>query len=1016
MKRIITGLALLMPSTALAWPADSDWVPLYLGASVVEDVAGDHQTDASLDLVGDSLSPALLWHADSDSVYFRLQVSDDPESNSMFEPWTWGVLVDIDGDDTNFEYLIASSGASAEIEAYENDGTAGVAPAVEHYSYVAYLDQTDAVRRAENASHFAVDLRVSRAELDTELGIGDLDALRFVGFTGASVYGDRADVAGCDASLDTCDDLTSLFSYSVYIDQDEDGLTNPQEKNLNSNESDADSDDDGLIDGDETLGDADGDGYSDVMDCDSDNDGLLDGTEAGLLSTNLHQDTNLANGCFFADEDTVALPTDPYDWDTDGGTLADGIEDWDFNGKLDAPWETDPNDSTDDVDSDGDLIADVLELLGADGEVNDLDSDGDGISDGTEWLYDDDNDGLPNFLDVDSDGDGIDDSVEGAGDDDGDGTSNYLDSDSDGDGISDLIEGDGDSDLDGTADFLDLDSDDDGIEDEDEGAVDSDSDGFADFIDDDSDDDGILDEDEGNDDQDNDGTPNYLDLDSDNDGLPDEIETNIDTDNDDRPDYLDTDSDGDGTPDSEELDGDDDCDGIPNYIDNDHDSGFCDTGVEIPGETGDFEVDDNPRDVLFGGGKFTGGACNLAPVGAGWLPSLLALGFLMRRRRALGAIVAGLTVSGSGLAQDDLGLNAQRFSPSVDGRTFVTLEDDELAPAWSFGGGLWVNHANDPFVYRPDNDTLDETAILSAVTTASVVASYSFGPVRVGIDVPVHLQTAGYNIDRIVNSGDTRLSIKGAFLRAPVGSVELGLGGVLDTTFPTGSPKAWVGSKRVGAKMAAISSLRWNNLVAVANIGARSGTGQVVADLKVASALEWGVGASYFFTKSIWATAELEGEHWFANKGQAVTPMEWLATVHVNPAQEWVGTFGAGTGLTRGVGAPDYRIVGAVTWSPGRRAVEAEVPVDAVVDPVTVQQLPIEPGHVVVRAVSPSGDPVKGAEVRILGTLGKQMKTGSDGILEADLPPGEYEASVAAPGWVGQSLKFELEESGTTDL
>ena len=48
-------------------------------------------------------------------------------------------------------------------------------------------------------------------------------------------------------------------------------------------------------------------------------------------------------------------------------------------------------------------------------------------------MSDDDNDGLPNYLDgLDSDGDGILDTVENAADTDGDGTSNNLDTDSDG--------------------------------------------------------------------------------------------------------------------------------------------------------------------------------------------------------------------------------------------------------------------------------------------------------------------------------------------------------------------------------------------------------------------------------------------------------------------------------------------------------------------------------------------------------------------------------------------------------
>lgn len=67
---------------------------------------------------------------------------------------------------------------------------------------------------------------------------------------------------------------------------------------------DADSDDDGVPDGEEGLGDADGDGLPDALDDDSDNDGLHDGTERGLTALNIvaeyHENDILPNGRPFA--------------------------------------------------------------------------------------------------------------------------------------------------------------------------------------------------------------------------------------------------------------------------------------------------------------------------------------------------------------------------------------------------------------------------------------------------------------------------------------------------------------------------------------------------------------------------------------------------------------------------------------------------------------------------------------------------------------------------------------------
>lgn len=103
---------------------------------------------------------------------------------------------------------------------------------------------------------------------------------------------------------------------------------------------DDDSDDDGLLDSSEDL---DRDGVIGVGETsanlfDSDADGLSDGLERGLASPE-GGDTNLTR--FVPDADP-STRTDPTLADTDGDGRADGVEDANRNGRLDAG-ETDPN-------------------------------------------------------------------------------------------------------------------------------------------------------------------------------------------------------------------------------------------------------------------------------------------------------------------------------------------------------------------------------------------------------------------------------------------------------------------------------------------------------------------------------------------------------------------------------------------------------------------------------------------------------------------------------------------------
>jgi hypothetical protein len=200
--------------------------------------------------------------------------------------------------------------------------------------------------------------------------------------------------------------------------------------------------------------------------------------------------------------------------------------------------------------------------------------DGDGIGDDLD--LDDDNDGIPDFLEScggaattwsctpngtdpsgDEDIDGIINykdadwaALNSAGcaaflDSDGDGVPNYLDRNSDNDGIPDVVEALGvDANGDGVIDNL-CDSDGDGLSQN----VDANNTGAA------GSGAGL-----GHPDFDGDGIPNYLDLDSDNDGIPDLVEAyGTDANNDGRSDSF-TDMDGDGWGD--QYDGDANGDGI----------------------------------------------------------------------------------------------------------------------------------------------------------------------------------------------------------------------------------------------------------------------------------------------------------------------------------------------------------------------------------------------------------------------------------------------------------------------
>ncbi len=182
-----------------------------------------------------------------------------------------------------------------------------------------------------------------------------------------------------------------------------------------TNPRDRDSDDDGVADGAED-GNANGRldaGESNPNARDTDGDGLQDGTELGVTAPIADPDgggplrgTNAA--LFVADVDP-ATTTLPFDIDSDDDGLADGVEDANANGRLDAG-ETDPSKA----DTDGDGLQDGTEL-GVTTPVPDPDGGGPLLAtDPALFVADLDPETTSDPLDLDSDDDGLGDGVEDA--------------------------------------------------------------------------------------------------------------------------------------------------------------------------------------------------------------------------------------------------------------------------------------------------------------------------------------------------------------------------------------------------------------------------------------------------------------------------------------------------------------------------------------------------------------------------------------------------------------------------
>lgn len=391
------------PPSLLAVPA---------AGAPLADPAGDLAAPGP-DLVGDGASAALSWWTAGGELWVQARV------DTAFEAGAVALLVDRDGEPTTWEGVLLLTPTSAWTGA-NADGEAGLGAQAEldvAELPTAWKDGTATI--GADRSAFGEDTLLLLHLPAAWLGVGPAAPFRLTLATGAGGWGDPL-----DADLLGGDDTTGLgalelrWSDPLYLDQDEDGLSDPQEQGHGTDPTRPDTDGGGLGDGREDL---DGDGLVGPWetdptdpkdDADADADGLPDAVEARC---------------------TEAGKAD--DRDADGLTdEAEGLADPDGDG---APAFCDPDDDDDglptrtegDADTDRDGTPDHL----------DPDADDDGAPDGDEGPGDVDCDDARNFQDADAedgpcadpDGDGLDNEAELAC------GSNPLARDSDGDGLLD---------------------------------------------------------------------------------------------------------------------------------------------------------------------------------------------------------------------------------------------------------------------------------------------------------------------------------------------------------------------------------------------------------------------------------------------------------------------------------------------------------------------------------------------------------------------------------------------------
>lgn len=294
--------------------------------------------------------------------------------------------------------------------------------------------------------------------------------------------------------------------------------------------------------------------------------------------------------------------------------------------------------------------------------------------------------------------------------------------------------------------------------------------------------------------------------------------------------------------------------------------------------------------------------------------------------RLAAALVLGATgvvsATSSAHALPGAALDTYRITPSS--RDTFSVNRPEVPAHLVFEGRLVLDYANDPLVYeqRRSGSASEKVSLVSDQLVAHLAASLGILDVAsLFITLPTNLVMEGESLGMQPTAtgfgfGDLGFGARGVFYRGPAGS----LGVQLTATAPTGEDgdgtPAVAGDASATFEGIFLGELDFELLRISANAGVRFRDDQTLPVAAFGDLLTYALAVSMpLASDSLRVSAEVFGTTPSDDVGRrATSPLEALlgATWDVDPA--WTLGLAGGLGLTRGYGAPDLRVLAALSY------------------------------------------------------------------------------------------------------
>lgn len=377
-------------------------------------------------------------------------------------------------------------------------------------------------------------------------------------------------------------------------------------------------------------------------------------------------------------------------------------------------------------------------------------------------------------------------------------------------------------------------------------------------------------------------------------------------------------------------------------------------------------------------------------------------------------------------AQEPLPVSAQRLRPSSSAGGLLWTEAPSRGGGADPSGRALLHYTGAPLVYLSEEG--DKTAIVRDIFELDLAASAGARGLRAGLLLPVYLFAAGDGY-QTAGVGDLGLDGRWTFLQR---GVSLGLYG--RASLPTALIDAPLAARALTYELGLMLDGELGPVLLVADLGSGGMPRRTLGDLTLDDELSARVAAALSLGQSL--SVSLEAAARLAYSAPPTAPgasyAEWLAGAQTPLGRGWSMMFGAGRGLTAGIGAPTARLLAGLQLQPAPRAAlpEGEDPTDIDSDGILdvhdrCKLEPEDPDDALDTDGCP--DPEVRVEIVLLVEGDKPPPVAAIALSPGASPegsayrslvllPGRYTASGSAAGYLPQSVEREITSSERIEI